>query len=100
MPIVMMTKLTAQEGKRDDLVAALTKLVDHAHLEPGTLVYALHTALDDPNVLWFYERFADKDALKAHSASDVGKSVFPSLAGLLAGPVEMIKLADVAAKGI
>ncbi len=96
----MMTKLTAQDGKRDALIEALTKLVDHAAHEPGTLVYALHKALDDDNTLWFYERFADKDALKAHSTTEVGKAVFPTLGGLLAGPAEMIKLEDVVAKGI
>jgi quinol monooxygenase YgiN len=100
MAIVMMTKLTAQEGKRDELVAALSTLVAHAAHEPGTEVYALHTALDDADTVWFYERFTDKDALKAHSTTDAAKAVFGSLGALLAGPAEMIKLADVAAKGI
>lgn len=100
MAIVMVTKLTAQDGKRDALLEALSKLVAFSHEEPGTEVYALHKALDDDITVWFYERFADKDALKLHSASDVAKGVFPSLAGLLAGPAEIIKLADVAAKGV
>jgi quinol monooxygenase YgiN len=96
----MVTKLTAQDGKREALLEALTKLVDSSHQEPGTQVYALHKALDDDTTVWFYERFADKDALKVHSASDAAKAVFPSLAGLLAGPAEIIKLGDVAAKGV
>jgi len=98
--IAVVAKLTAQPGKRDELVAALKALLDATQSEPGTLVYAMHTSHNDDNDVWFYERYAGQDAFKAHSTSDAMKSVGPALAGLLAGAPEITLLTPVAAKGL
>jgi quinol monooxygenase YgiN len=97
---VVLAKLTAAEGKRDDLVAVLSDMVAHTHNEPGTLLYALHTSKDDDTTVWFYERYADEAALAEHSGSDTMKQLGPRLAGLIAGRPELIMLNDVVAKGI
>jgi quinol monooxygenase YgiN len=100
MPLVILAKLTAQEGKRAELLAALQALVDNAHHEPDTLVYAMHTDNADQVTVWFYERYLDDMALRAHSSSDVMKAVGAQLAPLTAGRAEIIKLTDVSHKGL
>jgi quinol monooxygenase YgiN len=97
---VVLAKLTALEGKRPDLVEVLRSMVEATHSEDGTQLYAMHTANDDEVTVWFYERYADADALKTHSTSDAMKAVGPHLAGLVAGRPELIMLTDVASKGL
>ena len=63
----------------------LRELVDAAAAdEPGTLVYVMHEADDDPDVVVSYELFADEDALEAHKASPVVAAVTPRLGALVA----------------
>ncbi len=97
---VILAKLTAAEGKRSELVAVLSGMVEHTKTEPGTQVYALHTSADDEVTVWFYERYSDEEALAAHSGSTVMKELGPKLAGLLGGRPELIKLNDVVSKGL
>jgi quinol monooxygenase YgiN len=37
--------------------------------EPGTVEYIPHTVRGDDTMILFYEKYQDKDALKAHSAA-------------------------------
>lgn len=96
----VLAKITAQPGKRDELVAAMGALVDHVETEPGTEVYALNLDAGDDDVVWFYEVYADKDALKAHGGSDVMKTVGGAMASLLAGRPELTMLTLEAGKGV
>ncbi|MFD5065269.1 putative quinol monooxygenase [Streptomyces sp. NPDC058394] len=47
----------------DDLVA---QTIEGIRAEVGTLVYAVHTPVDEPLVRVFYELYADRDAFQAH----------------------------------
>ena len=67
--IAMVVKLTAVEGKVDELLEAAAKLVAGTEGEDGTLQYVVHTDAADPNAIWFYERYADQAALDAHAGS-------------------------------
>ena len=98
--VALLAKITAKEGQRDALVAAFQDLFQAVEQESGTLVYAIHTAQDDPAVVWFYELYSDQDALKTHGASDAMKAAGPKLAPLMAGRRELIMLNPVTAKGV
>jgi quinol monooxygenase YgiN len=77
--------MRAHPGKRAELLAVLRELVDAAAAdEPGTLVYVMHEAADDPDVVVSYELFADEAALAAHRDSAVVAAVMPRLNALLA----------------
>ena len=77
--------MRARPGRRAELLALLRELVDAAESdEPGTLVYVMHEAVDDPDVVVSYEVFADEAALDAHKASPAVASVMPRLDALLA----------------
>jgi quinol monooxygenase YgiN len=93
----LFAKFTAAPGKLDELVAALAPLLDHVGGEPGTEVYAMHTADD---AVWFYEVYEDEDAFKTHSASDALKAAFGRTAGLTEGRPEILMGAPVGGKGV
>jgi quinol monooxygenase YgiN len=77
--------MRAHPGRRAELLELLRELVDAAATaEPGTLVYVMHEALDDPDVVVSYELFADDAALDAHRESPAVASVMPRLNELVA----------------
>ena len=90
--IAYVVKLTAAEGKRDEALAALGKLVAATEDEPGTVQYLMHTEVNEPNVIWFYELYADQAAFETHVASPTMAEVMGSLGGVLDGPADMRQL--------
>jgi quinol monooxygenase YgiN len=75
LTITLIATVKIQEGKMEDAKAALKKVVTKVkESEPGTLEYIPHTVKEDPNVIIFYEKYADEDALKAHGAN-LGKNM-------------------------
>lgn len=97
--VSVIAKITAQEGKRDELVAAFTEYFPKVEGEDGTLVYAVSTDNGDPDVVWVYELYTDEDALGAHGGSDAFKAFGGELAGLLAAAPELHFCTPVRAKG-
>lgn len=97
---VILAKLVAAPGKRDELVAVLSGMVEHVKTEPGTELYALHLAKDDDVTVWFYERYTDDAAFAAHGSSEFMKGLGGKLKGLVGGAPELIHLTDVVAKGL
>ena len=97
--IAMVVKLTAVEGKLDELLEVTAKLVAGTESEDGTLQYAVHTDAGDPNSVWFYERYADQAALDTHAGSTTMAEAMGSFAGLLGAPPEMHILSVAQAKG-
>jgi quinol monooxygenase YgiN len=85
MPKVsFLAKVTAKEGKGDELIAAFEPLFEQVTKEPGTLLYAMHRAKDNPDVFWFTELYTDDDALAAHGSSDAMANAGPAFAPLVA----------------
>jgi quinol monooxygenase YgiN len=98
--IAAFVKLTAAEGKGADLVAAFSELYPGPlDAEAGTEIHAIHQAKDNPDVVFFYELYSDDAAFQSHSSGDALKAVFPKLAGLVAGPPEMVVGTPQHAKG-
>jgi len=97
--IAMVVKLTAADGKLDELLEAAAKLIAATEDEPGTLQYALHTDAAEPSAVWFYERYADQAALDAHAGSTAMAEAIGAFAGLLGGPADMHVLSIAQAKG-
>ena len=76
--------MRAHPGRRAALLEVLRELVDAAAVdEPGTLVYVMHEAADDPDTVVSYELFADEAALDAHKASPAVAAVMPRLGPLV-----------------
>lgn len=82
--VAFLAKFTVKDGKADELVAAFEPLIDQVRNEPGTLLYVMNRAKDNPNVFWFAELYADDAAFAAHGASDAMAKAMPTLAPLIA----------------
>ena len=99
--IAVVAKLTAAEGKGEDLMAAIADLVDQVRDgEPGTLVYAAAQDTSDPDVFWLYEFYGSADAAAAHSTGDALANAGNRMRGLLAGAPEVHRLTPIAGKGL
>ena len=99
--VAAIAKLTAVEGKADDLRAAIDELVANVTGdEPGTLVYAAAQDTEDPNAFWFYEFYESPEAAAAHSSGNALAKAGERMRGLLAGRPEVQRLAPIAAKGL
>ena len=94
-------KLTAAEGKGAELVEAFASLYQGPlDAEEGTLVHIIHQANDAPDTVFFYELYASDDAVAAHNSGEALRAIFPKLAGLVAGPPEMLSGSAKYAKGV
>ncbi len=97
--VAYIARLTAAEGKRDEAIAALGRLVDAAESEPGTLQYVLYADTADPAGIWLTELYADEAALEAHMSSPAMAEAVGSLGGLLGGPADLRRVEIVKRKG-
>jgi quinol monooxygenase YgiN len=97
--IGVIAKITAQDGRRADLAAALQGALDAAEHEPGTLMYLLLEDRTDANVLWMYEMYQDQAALEAHMGSDAFKALGPAIGPFLAGRPELTFCTPLGGKG-
>jgi quinol monooxygenase YgiN len=73
--ITLIATLKVKEGKMDEAVKVLKEIAPKIKQEePGCLEYMPHTVRGEDNMLIFYEKYRDKDALKAHS-NNMSKSL-------------------------
>ena len=99
--VAIVAKLTAADGKADELKAVIAGLVAAVEAEePGTLIYAAAQDDDDPAVFWFYEYYGSEDAAATHSGGSALAEAGANMRGLLAGRPEVHRLTPVAAKGL
>ena len=98
--VSVIAKLTAKEGKRDELLKVLNDLVNAVESEPGTLIYAINASTTSPDEVWFYELYADGDALAAHSRSEAMKAAGAGMMDLLGGKAELFFLEPAGGKGL
>ncbi len=98
--ITLIAKLTAAEGKSDELEVALASLIEAAAEEPGLEVYSAHADRAEPGVYYFFEMYTDADALKVHGKGEAMKASMGALGSLLGGRPEVTMLDPVVAKGL
>jgi quinol monooxygenase YgiN len=97
--VSMLARLKVHEGKGDELIAAFGSIFDQVENEPGTELYALNRAKDDPDSFWFYELYTDVDALGAHGSSEVMANAAAAFGPLIAES-ELVLGEPVRAKGL
>jgi quinol monooxygenase YgiN len=98
--VAMVAKLTATDGKRDELAAVFENIFPAVEQESGTEAYILHEDVGDENVLWFYELYTDDAALGVHGSSDAMKGLGSQLGGLIASAPELIMMRPRKSKGL
>ena len=98
--ISVIAKLTAADGKADELEVAVRNVIDAAAEEDGLEIYSAHAADDEPGVYYFFELYRDDDAMSVHGKGERMREAMGSFGGLLEGRPEITMMRPVAAKGI
>jgi quinol monooxygenase YgiN len=96
----MFVKLSAQPGKRDELLAAFAPMLEAVGGEPGTLVYTIHTDNADEDAIWVFELYADDEALAAHSSSAAMKALMGTMGPLLVDAMLASTTSQGSSKGV
>lgn len=98
--VSVIAKITAKEGMRDDLAAALGFAFENVAHEPDTLHYTLHADAGDANVLWMFEIYTDQAAIEAHMGAQWFKELGPKIAPFMGARPELIFTTPLAGKGL
>jgi quinol monooxygenase YgiN len=94
--IAVIAKIPVKEEKREEAIEAFKQLIAEVAKEEGTLSYSLNVSKNEPNTLVVMERYKDKEALGAHSATPHFKAFFAKGAELFAGKAEITILNELA----
>jgi quinol monooxygenase YgiN len=78
----LLGRMTAQPGKRDELIAALQ---DSSRDVPGKLLYLIQLEMDDPDAFWINEIWESKAAYEACLTLPQVGDWGARLAGLMVG---------------
>jgi len=81
--------LHAKPEKRAELLKLLASFVGKSRSEQGCVDYHFHVSLDDRNIFYFYENWAERADFDRHIALDYQKDWFAKQGEYLAKPVEL-----------
>ncbi len=98
--ISLIAKLTAADGKADELEAALRGVIVAASEEEGLEVYSAHAADGEVGVFYFFELYRDQAAVDVHGKGEGMRAAMGAFGGLLAGRPEITRMTPVVAKGL
>jgi quinol monooxygenase YgiN len=66
---VVAAQYTIQEGKENDVLAILKKMITLSRAEPGCRLYMVNQSPENPRKLLLYEQYVDKGGYEAHMAT-------------------------------
>ena len=88
--ITLLATLKAKPGKEAEVTEICTQLAMEARSkEEGCLMYIPHVAKNDPTEIVFFEKYKDKQALKAHGESVYFQEAAQKFKGLLEGQIQV-----------
>ena len=96
----VMIKMTAQVGKRDELLAHLTETAQIAETEAGTLLWTIHASPIEADIVYLYEVYTDDMAKQAHESSAAYAEAKAQTGTFLTGSPDVIPLVPIAGKGL
>jgi quinol monooxygenase YgiN len=70
MAYVVAAHWRAKQGKEERLAELIEELTPPSRSEPGNLFYQAQRSVDDPQLFYLYEQYADETAYQAHMDSD------------------------------
>lgn len=73
------THMRAKKGKRGDVIALTTVMLEKTQGEQGIPAYVFSTAADSPDDFWFYDIYESDAAQKAHESSAEFAKTMPAL---------------------
>ncbi len=93
--IAVIARIPVKEGKMAEAVEAFKELMVHVAKEEGTVLYTMNRAKSTPDTLVIMERYRDKAALDAHSASPHFKAFVAKGASFFGGKPEITVLEEI-----
>ena len=93
--VSLIARLPMKEDKVEEAIAAIKELVVEVAKEEGTLLYTLNRDPKNPTTLVFMERYKDKAAMDAHSATPHFKAFFAKCAAFLSGRPEIAMMEEI-----
>ncbi len=86
----MVVVARAKPGSGDEALAAFAGVAVPTHAEEGCLTYALHRSVADPDEIVLVERWASREALDEHLASEHLAAFRAGSADLWAAPMQVV----------
>ena len=78
-----------KKDKGDELIKEFRKAQPKVLKDPGAFIYLLHRDINDPDKFYFYEKYADQQAVDYHSSTPHFKAFFGAIGPLLKSPPEI-----------
>lgn len=88
--VVVVVVAQAKPGRGEDALAAFGEVSVPTHAEAGCVAYALHRAVSDPDQIVLVERWASREALDEHLASEHLARFRSGHADLWAAPMQIV----------
>ena len=70
MAYVVSAKWLAKEGREERLAEICNEMTEPSRAEPGNRFYQAQRSVDDPQLFFLYEQYADEAAYEAHMATE------------------------------
>lgn len=70
MAYVVSAHWRAKQGKEERLAALIEEMTAPSRAEPGNVFYQAQRSLEDPQLFYLYEQYADEAAYAAHMDSE------------------------------
>jgi len=93
--IVITAFMKSKEGNGDDLEKVIQSFAPKFLKDPGCVMYQAHRRVDNLNQFFFYEKYADDEALKFHSSAPHFKEMFVAMKPFLEGKAEIAMFKEV-----
>ncbi len=97
MSVVVSAVFKAKPEKESELEKVLRAILPQVQAEKGAVQYALHRATNDNRQFFFYEKYADQNALDYHMATPYLKELLEGVDGLVAEEPEINVYEEIAA---
>lgn len=83
--IVVTAKITAQPGKRNNIISKAKDLIESTRLESGCISYNLYSSTEDDDVLVMLEQWKNQEVLDTHMQTEHFKAFGKGIKDILAG---------------
>jgi quinol monooxygenase YgiN len=95
----LLIKFTAKPGMRDRLVEHFSSLVETVNTEDGTVDWAVHISLIEPDAVWLYEVYQHQSAMDLHNSTEINAQAKIKTSELTVGAPSVFPLVPIAGKG-
>ena len=83
--IIVTGSIQASDETLPEILRASLEHVHRSRTEPGCISHTVHRDAEDPNRLFFFEQWADRDALRTHFAVPASGQFVETISQLATG---------------